>query len=79
MLEMTDDTRDIALTTREDVKHLTEQVAKLVTSVDELRMDVAERRGMEKLAGAIKAAMGGVTGSGFTLALAKYAALWPPK
>lgn len=47
---MTDDTRDIAIATRAEVKHLSEQVVKLTETVSGLKDAMVERRGAEKVA-----------------------------
>lgn len=57
-----DDTRDIAIATRTEVKHLSEQVTSLLAAVAELKKDLNERNGMEKLARALYGVIGGVFG-----------------
>lgn len=60
---MSDDTRDIAIQTRADVKHLSDQVADLVKAVADLKEDLQQRRGAEKLAKIIHTIFGGGVGA----------------
>lgn len=60
---MSDDTRDIAIATRAEVKHLSEQVAKLTETVSDLKDTMTERRGAEKVARWIIGAVGGGAGA----------------
>lgn len=68
---MADDTRDIAIQTRADVKHLSDQVADLVKVVAGLKDDLNERRGAEKLARALHTVFGGGIGAGAAIILSK--------
>lgn len=47
---MGEETRDIAIQTRADLKNLSEQVAKLTGLVEDLNEAMTERRGAEKVA-----------------------------
>lgn len=47
---MTDDTRDIAITTQTELKGLTAKVDKLTMLVEGLRDEMTERKGAEKVA-----------------------------
>ena len=47
---MTDDTRDIAITTQTEVKGLTAKVDKLTSLVENLRDEMTERKGAERVA-----------------------------
>lgn len=69
---MADDTRDIAISTRQDVKNLTEKVDHLTGLVEGMHNDLVERRGVEKAAKWVVSAAGGAAG-GLTVIAAKMA------
>ena len=60
---MSDDTRDIAIETRAEVKSLTATVEKLATRIEALHTDLNERKGAEKLARTIHTLFGGAAGA----------------
>lgn len=75
---MSDDTRDIAIETRAEVKSLNNTVEKLVARVEALHSDLNERRGAEKVARWIIGGASGSLSAGATIILSKMAGLpWP--
>jgi len=63
---MSDDTRDIAIQTRADVKHISDELASIKTTMLELKADLSERKGAEKVARLIIGLGGGAAGAALT-------------
>lgn len=76
---MADDTRDIAIQTRADVKHLSDQVADLVRAVSSLKEDLNERKGAEKITRWIVGGASGSLGAGATILLSKLTGIPLPR
>lgn len=76
---MADDTRDIAIQTRADVKHLADQVSAMSSKIDSLQADLIERKGMEKLVRGVYAFLGGAGGSGLIIAVSKFTGIPLPR
>lgn len=75
---MSDDTRDIAIETRTEVKNLSTTVATLVARVEALQAALNERKGAEKLARWIVGGASGSLSAGATMLVAKFVGLpWP--
>ncbi len=76
---VTDDTRDIAIETRAALKHLSDQVASMAGVLAEIRTDLDERRGADKLANTIRTVLGGGAGAALTMLASKLTGIPLPK
>ena len=76
---MSDDTRDIAIETRSDVRQLRKAVDDLQDAMTELKDDLQQRKGMEKIVRGVYAFLGGAGGSGLIIAVSKFTGIPLPR
>ena len=60
----TDNTRDIVIETKTKVEAMEKSLAEMAIGINDLKNDLQQRRGAEKVARAIHAILGGTIGAG---------------
>lgn len=76
---MSDDTRDITIRTATKLDEVEKKLDAALLTLDTMRTEMNERRGMEKLAGLLRTTIGGGVGSGLTILAYKFAGIPLPK